>query len=62
MEHWCRWIGPGAGVTVGSMNRALLVVDMQNGFCHPDGSFPRIGMGLEGAEAAVANAAVAISA
>ncbi|MGH3280956.1 MAG: hypothetical protein ACRDNW_17725, partial [Trebonia sp.] len=20
---------------------ALLVVDMQNGFCHPDGSFPR---------------------
>ena len=21
-------------------NRALLVVDMQNGFCHPDGSFP----------------------
>ena len=29
-------------------NRALLVVDMQNGFCHPEGSFPRIGMGLEG--------------
>jgi nicotinamidase-related amidase len=25
-------------------NRALLVVDMQNGFCHPDGSFPRIGL------------------
>lgn len=25
------------------VNRALLVVDMQNGFCHPDGSFPRIG-------------------
>ena len=42
-------------------NRALLVVDMQNGFCHPDGSFPRIGMGPEGAEAAVANAAVAIA-
>jgi ureidoacrylate peracid hydrolase len=42
-------------------NRALLVVDMQNGFCHPDGSFPRIGMGLEGAEAAVANAAVAVA-
>jgi len=37
-------------------NRALIVVDMQNGFCHPDGSFPRIGMGLEGAEAAVAKA------
>ena len=43
---------------MGHMNRALLVVDMQNGFCHPDGSFPRIGIGLEGAEAAVANAAV----
>ena len=42
-------------------NRALLVVDMQNGFCHPDGSFPRIGMGLEGAEAAVSNAAVAVA-
>lgn len=41
-------------------NRALLVVDMQNGFCHPDGSFPRIGMSLDGAEAAVSNAAVAV--
>src|SRR5512142_1091071 len=41
-------------------NRALLVVDMQNGFCHPDGSFPRIGMGLEGAREAVRNAAVAV--
>ncbi len=26
---------------------ALLVVDMQNGFCHPDGSFPRIGRGFD---------------
>jgi ureidoacrylate peracid hydrolase len=42
------------------MNRALLVVDMQNGFCRPQGSFARIGMGLEGAEAAVRNAAVAV--
>ncbi len=42
-------------------NRALLVVDMQNGFCHPDGSFARIGMGLEGAGAAVRNAAVAVT-
>jgi ureidoacrylate peracid hydrolase len=42
-------------------NRALLVVDMQNGFCHPEGSFPRIGMGLEGAGAAVRNAAVAVT-
>ena len=39
---------------------ALLVVDMQNGFCHPEGSFPRIGRGLEGAMDAVANAAVAV--
>lgn len=31
------------------MNRALLVVDMQNGFCHPEGWFTRIGMGLQGA-------------
>jgi nicotinamidase-related amidase len=42
------------------VNRALLVVDMQNGFCHPDGSFPRIGMGLEGAQEAIRNAAVAV--
>src|SRR5487761_1491761 len=39
---------------------ALLVVDMQNGFCHPDGSFPKIGRGLEGAMDAVANAAIAV--
>ena len=39
---------------------ALIVVDMQNGFCHPEGSFSRIGLGLEGAEAAVKNAAVAV--
>ena len=42
------------------MNRALLVVDMQNGFCHPEGSFTQIGMGLEGADDAVRNAAIAI--
>jgi nicotinamidase-related amidase len=42
-------------------NRALLVVDMQNGFCHPDGSFSRLGMGLEGVGAAVRNAAVAVA-
>jgi len=40
---------------------ALIVVDMQNGFCHPEGSFSRIGLGLEGAEAAVGNAAVAVA-
>ena len=42
-------------------NRALLVVDMQNGFCHPEGSFSRIGMGLEGTQDAVRNAAVAVA-
>lgn len=40
---------------------ALIVVDMQNGFCHPEGSFSRIGLGMEGAEAAVRNAAVAVT-
>src|ERR1700684_3978302 len=40
---------------------ALLVVDMQNGFCHPDGSFPKIGRGLEGAMEAVATAATAVA-
>ena len=43
------------------MDRALLVVDMQNGFCHPEGSFGRIGMGLAGADTAVRNAAVAVA-
>jgi len=43
------------------MNRAMLVVDMQNGFCHPQGSFTRIDMGLEGADRAVHNAAIAIA-
>jgi len=33
---------------------------MQNGFCHPEGSFARIGLGLEGADTAVRNAAVAV--
>jgi nicotinamidase-related amidase len=46
---------------VGGMNRALIVVDMQNGFCHPDGSFARMDMGLEGADEAVRNAARAIT-
>jgi nicotinamidase-related amidase len=39
---------------------ALVVVDMQNGFCHPEGSFPGIGLGLEGAAAAVRTAAVVV--
>jgi nicotinamidase-related amidase len=33
---------------------------MQNGFCHPEGSFPRIGLGLEGVDAAMRNAALAV--
>jgi ureidoacrylate peracid hydrolase len=40
--------------------RALLVIDMQNGFCHPDGSFAQMNMGVEGGLEAVANAAVAV--
>jgi nicotinamidase-related amidase len=42
------------------MSYALLVIDMQNGFCHPDGSFPKISRGLEGGADAVRNAAVAV--
>jgi ureidoacrylate peracid hydrolase len=42
------------------MERALIVVDMQNGFCHPQGSLPRLGLGLAGVESAVARAAVAV--
>src|SRR5215469_6875607 len=41
-------------------SHALIVIDMQNGFCHPEGSFPSIGLGLEGADAAVRNAAIAV--
>ncbi|TNC23399.1 cysteine hydrolase family protein [Amycolatopsis alkalitolerans] len=40
--------------------KALIVVDMQNGFCHPDGSLPKLGMALSGAGEAVANAAIAV--
>jgi nicotinamidase-related amidase len=39
---------------------ALIVVDMQNGFCHPEGSFARVGQGLEGVEDAVSSAAMAV--
>jgi ureidoacrylate peracid hydrolase len=42
------------------MNRALIVVDMQNGFCHPEGSLPRLGLGCAGADEAVRQAAVAV--
>lgn len=42
------------------MDRALIVVDMQNGFCHPDGSLPQLGLSLGGVDAAVRGAAVAV--
>ncbi|GAA4560173.1 isochorismatase family cysteine hydrolase [Pseudonocardia xishanensis] len=44
------------------MTSALVVVDMQNGFCEPAGSVPRVGLGLAGVEAAVAQAAAAVRA
>lgn len=42
-------------------SQALIVVDVQNGFCRQEGSVPRLGFGLEGVEAAVANTAVAVA-
>jgi len=39
---------------------ALIVIDMQNGFCHPDGSHCRVGFGVEGGERAVGNASIAV--
>jgi ureidoacrylate peracid hydrolase len=45
---------------VGANRHALIVVDMQNGFCHPEGSFPSVGLGMEGVDAAVRNAAIAV--
>jgi ureidoacrylate peracid hydrolase len=46
---------------MGNSEYALIVVDMQNGFCHPEGSFSRIGLELEGADDAVRNASVAVA-
>lgn len=43
-----------------SSEHALIVVDMQNGFCHPDGSHARLGFGLEGCERAVRNTSIAV--
>jgi ureidoacrylate peracid hydrolase len=40
---------------------AVLVIDMQNGFVHPDGSLPRMGLGLPGAPEAVARTAALIA-
>ncbi|MGP4016954.1 cysteine hydrolase family protein [Saccharopolyspora sp. 5N708] len=39
------------------MDTALLVIDMQNGFCHPDGSLPRAGTVLPGVAEAVRESA-----
>ena len=33
---------------------AVLIVDMQNGFCHPDGSFAKVGADVTGMTAAIA--------
>jgi ureidoacrylate peracid hydrolase len=46
---------------VSAQGYALVVVDMQNGFCHPEGSFPGIGLGLEGVAPAVRTAAIAVN-
>ncbi|HVT68062.1 MAG TPA: isochorismatase family cysteine hydrolase [Trebonia sp.] len=43
------------------MSRALIVVDMQNGFCHPEGSLPSLGLGLAGTDAAVRGTATAVA-
>jgi ureidoacrylate peracid hydrolase len=39
---------------------ALIVVDMQNGFCHPDGSLPGLGMSLADVDRSVRQSALAV--
>lgn len=41
-------------------NGVLLVVDVQNGFCHPDGSRPRAGRVLDGIDEVVPRIATAV--
>ncbi|KAA9149773.1 cysteine hydrolase [Amycolatopsis acidicola] len=41
--------------------KAMLVIDVQNGFCHADGSMPKLGAALSGGDEAVANAATAVA-
>ena len=41
---------------------ALLVVDMQNGFCHPEGSFAQAGADVSGCEAAIGGCVSLVSA
>ena len=43
------------------MSTALIVVDRQNGFCHPDGSLPRLGKPLADVDRAVRQCAMAVS-
>src|SRR5918998_5958312 len=38
----------------GADRTALLVIDMQNGFCHPDGSFAGLGLDVSMCNAAIA--------
>lgn len=40
---------------------ALVVVDMQNGFCHPEGSRPREGRRLTGVDVVMANISLAVT-
>jgi len=39
---------------IDTMDTAVLVIDMQNGFCHPDGSLPSAGLGLPNMPAVIA--------
>src|SRR5882757_6609269 len=39
---------------------ALIVVDMQNGFCHPDGSLPGLGLSLADVDRSVRQSALAV--
>jgi ureidoacrylate peracid hydrolase len=49
-------------VTGAAGGAALLVIDMQNGFCKPGGSLPRAGLTLPGVGAAVAQTAAMLAA
>jgi ureidoacrylate peracid hydrolase len=44
------------------MDGAVLVIDMQNGFCHPEGSLPAAGFGLPDIEQVIAENAAMIDA
>lgn len=44
----------GAEASVERSRQALVVIDMQNSFCHPEGSFARMGHDVSGCRAAVA--------